>query len=215
VLALALLVGQRIITYWDKVKKRQELDLATSKEFHKIYGEFKELTKLWVVLYRKTHFDQYKSLAFPEESFPEEVRWELLRRAAAAESELESVLIKLATERSLSYKDLYALGIFRQGYEQVRHSIRDGSNPTFGYSWDPRYPVFDEVACRVAYIISEDKRPWKSPPKKAKLNLQRIKQVGPKGLDKALSDGWENAANAAEEEARRTEGKGPREDRRA
>jgi len=78
-----------------------------------------------------------------------------------------------------------------------------------------RYPVFDEVACRVAYIISEGKRPWKSPPKQAKLNLQRIKQVGPEGLDKALSDGWENAASAAEEEARRTEGKGPGEDRRA
>lgn len=195
-------VGQRIITYWDKVKKRQEFDIATSQEFHRLYGEFKEVTKLWRVVYRRTNADRIPELRrykrkYEALSFPEDVRWELLRRAIAAESELEAVLVKLATERSLSDSDCQNLDNFRQGYEQLRHSIRDNAMPTFGDSDNPRYRLFDDLACEVAYIISEGKRRSKRERKQAELNLQSIKEGGHKGWEEAVRD-FEKAAQEAQ-----------------
>jgi hypothetical protein len=217
-LSVTWFLGQRIIAHWDIVKKRQEFDIAISNEFYRLYGEFKELTKLWRVFYRKTNADRipklrrYKS-KYEALSFPEDVQWELLRRATAAESELEAVLVKLATERSLCDSDRNNLGNFRQGYEQLRHSIRDNAEPTFGDFDDPRYRLFDALACEVAYMIymiSEDnRRRWKlapkPEPKQAKLNLQTIKQGGHKAWEEAVSDFVK-----PEEEARRKPGESER-----
>jgi hypothetical protein len=209
-------LGLRIIAHWDIVKKRQEFDIqfdiATSNEFYRLYGAFKELTKLWRVVYRKTNADRIPNLLrykykskYEALSFPEDIRWALLRRATAAESELEAVLVKLATERSLNDSDCNNLGNFRQGYEQLRHSIRDNTEPTFGDFANPRHHLFDALACEVAYMISEGKRHSKLAPKQAKHNLQSIKQGGHQGWEEAVSDFVK-----PEEEARQKPGESER-----
>lgn len=196
---LTLIVGQRIIAYWDKVKKRQEFDVATSKEFHRLYGEFKQLTKLWRTFYRTTHKDfaaqykkKYDGLSFPAEA---DVRRELLRRATAAESELEAVMIKIATERQLDNNDRKNLGNFRQGYEQLRHSIRRNSCPSFSDFQNPKYHLFDALACKAANIISEGEpsvpprwvlRPLK---RKTELDLQAINQL--QSIKQGGHEAWE------------------------
>src|SRR6266481_4046165 len=88
-LLLTWLLGQRILVSWDLRKKRQELDITTANEFHHLYGEFKEVTKLWRIIKRnKDHTLSPASTA----------RWDLLSRACAAESKNESIIVKLATE---------------------------------------------------------------------------------------------------------------------
>ena len=47
----------------------------------------------------------------------------LLQRAAEAEAELESLLVKVATERRLTYAQMLRVGRFRQGYQRLRESI--------------------------------------------------------------------------------------------
>jgi hypothetical protein len=94
VLQLAVLgfLGQAIIAFWDASKKRQKTDIAISTQFQRAYGEFKEGSKLWRTFYRRTYIPG----KYPELSIPEDVRWELLKSATAAESRLETILERLS-----------------------------------------------------------------------------------------------------------------------
>jgi hypothetical protein len=164
-LVITWLFGQQIIALWDKRKKQQELDIATSTQFQQLFGEFKEISKLWAVSYRQRHDNM---------DLPDETRKELLERATAAESKLEAILVKLATERHLSPVETKYLGLFRQGYQQLRESIRDDSPPRFEYKVNPEYHLFNDLVCEVANIVSEQ-RPWKQVPSpEAKRNLREI-----------------------------------------
>jgi hypothetical protein len=181
-LAVLGFLGQAIIAYWDARKKRQETDIAISTQFQQIYGEFKEGSKLWRTFYRHTNIQG----KYPELSFPEDIRWELLKSATAAESRLEAILVKIATERCLNDDDTHNLGMFRQGYQQLRESVRNNKTPDFTSFKDPRYKRFDDYACKVAHVISTTERPSKLrgllgyselEPRKAVANLQAIVNV--------------------------------------
>ncbi len=142
-------VGQRIIAYWDLRKKRQELDIALAREFHKLYGEFKEVSRLW----RAFTFtgDRTQPLVFPDAT-----RVELLKRATASEGALEAMVVKLATERELTADDVSVLGSFRQIYQQLRRVIRDGGVLHFYYG-TPDYTTFNDLASQIACIISSNR----------------------------------------------------------
>lgn len=47
VLGISWFVGQQILAYWEIKKKRRELDIATVTEFQQLYGEYKEVWRLW------------------------------------------------------------------------------------------------------------------------------------------------------------------------
>jgi hypothetical protein len=136
-------IGQQIIAFWDIQKKRREFDLAAEMRFQELYGEFKLVSKLW----RFT--TNYADKGLP---FPSGLRWQLAERATAAESRLESLILKLCTERVLNDDDQTALGLFRQAFQQLRESIRDDQSLKMSYS-DNEYHFFNHLACRIAYII--------------------------------------------------------------
>ena len=148
-LGLGWFVGQRIITYWDIKKKRQELDIEIARQFHKLYGEFKELSRLW------------RAFAYTGErthplDFPEATRVDLLKRATASEGGVEAIVVKLATERDLTDDDIKTLGLFRQVYQQLRKAIRNGEflESTYGTS---TYTLFNDLASKMTCIISSNK----------------------------------------------------------
>jgi hypothetical protein len=160
-LALAL-VGQRVIAHWDIRKKRLELDIAVANQFHQLYGEFKTVWRLWKA------FKDNKGIKFPDDT-----RAELLKRATSAESGVEAITVKLATERSLSETDLETLGLFRQAFQLVREAIRYDQQLNWQYN-SPEYLLFNDLASDVARMISFSDK-GKSPGREeAKSNFQKV-----------------------------------------
>ena len=84
-------IGHRVAAKWGLWQKRREQTLSTTGEFYRLYGEFFAVWKLWDASLRKS--------ASPG---IEEKRWKLLERAAGAEASMETLMIKLASERVLS-----------------------------------------------------------------------------------------------------------------
>src|ERR1700752_3043255 len=121
-LAVGWFVGQRFTVKWNLFQKRRETDIANVQQFHSLYGEFKELSKLWRVIKR----NKDSSLEIPSA-----IRWLLLARACAVESKNETIIVKLATERCLSKDDMTKLGLFRQALQKLRESIRDDEEVPF------------------------------------------------------------------------------------
>jgi hypothetical protein len=123
--ALAWIIGTRITYYWDDLKRRRESDLAARNEFYRVYGEFFAAWKLW---------DTHKR--FPSIDVPEQVQWDLLCQAEEAEAGFEALLVKIASERHLTDRDVKLLACFRQAYQSLREKIRQGKR----LEWAANYP---------------------------------------------------------------------------
>ncbi|WP_147943960.1 hypothetical protein [Microbispora sp. CSR-4] len=110
-LTLGWLVGNRLTARWDERKKRRELDLLALGAFYEAYGQFCSIWKSW---------DGAPA------SFREDDRFqaEMLSRAAEAEGKVESLLVRLASEHSLSQRECTLLGCFRQAFQSLRKSIQ-------------------------------------------------------------------------------------------
>jgi hypothetical protein len=119
ILLLTWLVGQRILALWDYRKKSQEWAKDAAERFENTHGEWKAIWRLWKA---------FKDNKLPPESYGTTTRWELLTRAAAAEGQIEALLMKLAFERHISHAQRCRLGLFRQAYQTLREAIRDGSS---------------------------------------------------------------------------------------
>ena len=163
VLGIGWLLGQRIVAYWDIRKKRQELDIATATQFHKLYGEFKEVSRLW----RAFKYSEKKL------SYPGEMSVELLKRAAAAEGELEAIIVKLAVERRLDDDEKKTLGLFRQAYQKLRHAIR-GDKDLKWTRGTPEYKLYNNLASKTAYLIFSKKATRHPKSSGAAVALQKI-----------------------------------------
>ena len=59
VLAATWFLGQRILNSWDLRKKRQELDIAAATQFQQLYGEAKEVARLWRFITKPHHPPAY------------------------------------------------------------------------------------------------------------------------------------------------------------
>lgn len=143
-LALGWLVGQRLTTNWNLVQKHRETEIENIHQLHLVYGEFRELSKTWRLI--------KKDEAVAEAERPG-IRWILLTRACALESKVESINIKLATEKIIrDDEDLRTLGLFRQAIQRLRESIRDETvTPSSSRGID--YEYFNHLAARVATLI--------------------------------------------------------------
>src|SRR4051812_19015492 len=75
-------IGLRLTAYWNFRQKRNELNLVSLQTFHALYGEFKEVVKIWRLAKRP--------LKVPLVLPPDE-RWKLLIRASAVESKSEAL----------------------------------------------------------------------------------------------------------------------------
>jgi hypothetical protein len=150
-LGLGWFVGQRLSIYWAIRQKRRELELAAVSEFYKLYGEFFAVWKLWNELYPEGGSIK-QSKPFEEGS----LRWELLRRASNAEGALESLFVKLASEKQLVKIDIEILGRFRHAYQNLRESISANQRLDWSHSEHPEYLTFKRLAYLVANIILSD-----------------------------------------------------------
>ena len=132
-LVLGWFIGQRIIVYWDIMKKRQELDIEAATQFHLLYGEFKEVSRLW------------RAFSYPDKkvSFSKDVPSDLLKRASAAEGGIEAIILKLATERILDGEDIRTLGLFRQAYQKLREAIREDEDLEWTHD-SKEYKLYNE-----------------------------------------------------------------------
>jgi len=112
---LAWIVGTRVAYRWDDLRRRRESDLADRAEFYRLYGEFFAVWKLW-----DTHVTR------PSLEVPSGVQWELLTRGGHVEGGFEALLVKVASERRLSNREVTLLACYRQAYQRLRERIRDG-----------------------------------------------------------------------------------------
>jgi hypothetical protein len=140
--ALAVLVGNRIAAYWAVRQKRREMALATANEFHRLYGEFFAVWKLW------NHALDAKLPDLPK------LTWELLTRSASAEGGVEAIFVKLSTERDLNNAQRAILGRFRQAYQRLRESIRVGKQLPWFSDSHPEYRAFKGLACQIGSILA-------------------------------------------------------------
>jgi hypothetical protein len=148
-LGLGWIVGQRLTNYWSLRQKHHEINLSAAQDFHRLYGEFFALWKLWNYYIR--------DIGAP--NLPGASRWELLKRACDAESLVERVFVKLAAERKLSENDRDHLGKFRQGYQSLREAISDNKPLGWDSSAHPEYVSFKRLAVEVAILIQSRARP--------------------------------------------------------
>jgi hypothetical protein len=144
IIVLGWLVGQRFTVQWNLRQKKRELDLTTAYDFHKLYGEFFAIWKLW-------------NYSLKLEDGCTVSRSDLLVRACAAEGVVESLFIRLAASRDLRDVDINTLGRFRQAYQTLREAIRDNEKLEWGSSDHPNYLAFKRLATAVALLIVSEK----------------------------------------------------------
>jgi len=177
-LLLTWLVGQKIIARWDLIKKQRELDIAVARDFQKLYGEFKEVSRLWRIY-------SYKGDK-PNITLPDSIAAELVQRAAAAEGGVEAIIMKLATERVLTADDIRTLGLFRQAYQKLREAIRDSQK--FEWTHNTReYHLYNEMATKVARMVSAGDAKTQEDAAAAEETLRKITSVRPEEWVRALA----------------------------
>jgi hypothetical protein len=142
-LGLGWLVGQRLTYRWNIRQKRREAQMSIAQQFYSAYGEFFALWKLW------NRLD-------PDAASFEERRWELHKRAAAAEACIESILVKLSSELRLDQDQIATLGCFRQGFQTIRQVIQTGVHLPWSFSEHPQYAAFKTLASRMGTLLASN-----------------------------------------------------------
>jgi len=142
-LLLAWFVGNRISVTWAIRQKQREFQLTTRADFYRSYGEFFSIWKLW-------NFYKRNATKVP---FPENVHWEVLQRACAAEAAVEGLLVRVASERALSAEDLANLARFRHAYQTLRVTIRRDEELAWTRDDHPEYRSFKTHAATVALLL--------------------------------------------------------------
>jgi hypothetical protein len=163
-LAVALgsgwLIGNRVAYKWNLRQKRREIQLSALQQFYAAYGEFFAIWKLWNSLVKRSNVS-------------DELRWELHKRAAAAEGIIEGTFVKLSTEIELKDEDIRYLGQFRQRFQQLRESIRDEMELPWKNSEYSDYVEFKRLSTCVSLLLGSD---WNHPcsPERAQRQLLDI-----------------------------------------
>lgn len=156
--------GQRVLAVWERRKKQNEIDLASLTQLHKVHSEFRTIGRLW----RSFGLKVQPGDPVP---VPGDVHWQIHQRAAAAEGEMEALVVKLATERVLSAEQIDALGFLRESYQLLRRSIRD-RQWFYWRSGSAEYIRFYTSAIGLTALLS---RPSKRP--SAKQAVDTVTQV--------------------------------------
>jgi hypothetical protein len=143
-LLIAWAIGHRLAARWSLWQKRREQTLTTTGEFYRLYGEFFSVWKLWETAVKQ----RSTSGALDERA------WNLLDRAVAAEANMETMMVRLASERVLRDPDLATLGRFRQGFQSLRETIREQKELGWSSSEHKKYRGFKELAISVSRLVS-------------------------------------------------------------
>lgn len=173
-------IGGWITSRWELAKKRRETDLAAAETFFAVHGDFYGIWQEWKGV---RHWQ-----TFPDKAEPQRHRWELFGRASAAQSRLEALMTKVATERLLTDDERTLLGCYRQAYRTLGKCIEkgialgvpmqrepDGTVMESSYQWwdrseAPTYVTFKELATAVGALLA---RPGATPPKEHAMRSMR------------------------------------------
>jgi hypothetical protein len=150
--------------FWSLLQKRRELQLTAANEFTKLYGEFFSVWKLWNEFHRNFEVDLHNIEGEGEQSpsngseenreFVRSTYYEILKRAAAAEGQVEALLVRLATEQQLRKQDAEMLGRFRQGYQRLRKHIENRDALDWFSHVDIKYRTFKFLACYTSRLLA-------------------------------------------------------------
>lgn len=160
---LAWLVGNRLSSEWAIRQRRREHSLASVAEFYRLYGEFFALWKLCNYAFRDS-----------DHEMDDATLWDLMRRSAALEANGESILLRIASELTLSEGDIRTLGLFRQGVQLLRQSIVKQRILGWSSSEHREYQAFKGLSVGVgalAAMVGSGKVP---PVEKAQQQLREI-----------------------------------------
>lgn len=182
-LFVTALVGRHLTEKWEFHQKRREQNLESVREFHHLFGEFKEVLKIW-----RVEKDEKNPFHVP----PTE-RLDLLKRACAVEGKAEALAIRLATERCLQASQLARIGMFRQAIQSLRQSIRDDVISPLG-DRGVEYDLMNELAPEVSAIVTANLPRGEPDEKTTKRQLAAIVAV--------RSDDWKEEIAAREKRAR-------------
>jgi len=141
---LAGFLGQRFSAMWSYRQKRRELEMALANSFYTSYGDFISVWKQWNWC-KKTITNKSDLL---------EKQIELHAMASSVEGNIESVLLKISSERILSDEDLDRLGVLRQSFQFLRENIQKGESVSYGYASDPGYIKFKELSTFVGNLLA-------------------------------------------------------------
>ena len=166
-IGLAWWIGLRLTAGWDLRKKRAELDLQLIQEFNKIVADFKAIGREREVL--GARLKATRSLATNDKKSLDEAGYDLIKRAIAAESSLEAILLKLvpdtdpwlearhkdATTRSEIRKQQFrTMGLLRVTFRNLREMLSENLEATPGFA-DPELWLFNRLAADLAGIIHQ------------------------------------------------------------
>lgn len=141
---LAWLVGNRLSSEWALRQRRRENSLASVAEFYRLYGEFFALWKLCNYAFRDA-----------DHEMDDATLWDLMRRAAALEANGEAILLRIATELTLTADDIRTLGLFRQGVQLLRQSIVKQRILGWNSSEHREYQAFKGLSVGVAALATK------------------------------------------------------------
>ena len=168
-LCLTWLVGQSLTFSWNLRQKRKEFELSALNQLYTLYGEFFSIWKLWNSFKKSNDLSNHSKTAIPKE-----VYWQLYERTLAMEGGVESILVKLTAERTLSQSSIENLGKFRQAFQILRETIRDDQPLEWSASHHPEYLAFKQLNTYVASMLSSSKYYKRPYPKQAYNALKTI-----------------------------------------
>lgn len=149
-LALTPVAANFISQAWQEARKQRDLDVQSLVELYALYGEFCAVWK-WA----------RESGAIADPKTPQQ---DLLERACAAEGRMESLLVRVATERDLEAQDIERLGAFRQVFQQLRESLQPDAHErkdglrTWTSAASPGYVALKTLMIEVAAVLNQPRR---------------------------------------------------------
>ncbi len=71
------------------------------------------------------------------------------------EGRVEAILIRIASERRLSSRDIERLGLLRQAFQELRQAMREGRAMRWNYSEHPKYLELKRLAAYAASLSGD------------------------------------------------------------
>lgn len=172
---LAWTIGLRLSAGWDMRKKRAEFDQALVQEFNKVVAEFKAVSREREILNRVAGTP---NISADQQKAVEETRRDLIKRAVAAESTLETIILRLLSEmdswlaghgglreqkEAARERQLRLMGLLRLSFRNLREAVAAAAPtaPAFG---DPELWMFNRLAADLSGLIYEQASAPSLPP---------------------------------------------------
>lgn len=163
-------IGKKLLEFWENRRRLREISLEIRGKFHKAYGDFKSLVKMWKILGKPSQPDKDS---------------ELVKAAVDAEGRVEDLLISVTAVKCLKPEDITTLGLLRQGYQTVREAIEKGESEKVPYNYKSyEYRLFNILMTQVSRLMTTAKEDPNSD--KSRNNLAQIVDVRSKEWEKAI-----------------------------